>query len=41
MKGQESVRICYQYLDKFNEIYEEGKSQNDPPVHTNCGCHRY
>ena len=37
MKGQESVRICYQYLDKFNEIYEEGKPQNDPPVHTNCG----
>ena len=35
MKGQESIKFCYQNLDKFKDIYddvyERCKSPNDPP----------
>ena len=35
MKEQESVKICYQYLDKFKDVYDDVydrcKKPNDPP----------
>ena len=35
LEEQESVRICYQYLDKFKDIYDDVyyrcKKSNDPP----------